>query len=944
MHHAARTRTLRVCRNALATAAMLAAFQGVVASTAYACSVGNLYVSPSGSDVANTCTTAATPCATIAHAVDQACAGATINVRPGTYNESAPIDSPPGCPGDTVGIYFPIGKPGLIVRGVTAADVPITSAASVAATVNTVSNLCFGPDGVFVEADNAKLAGIRIGTNTGGQNKTIEVVGDNFTLENCDIADPQGSVYLNDFAFDSEASTSHLQSYTIQGNLFQDGVSLDIASGAGFSGPVSGRNILNNSFANSQSWPSISFSGADTGVPWFVYSVGGAVIQGNTFSNTNAAGQIIRARGTYDNTQFDWASFWNDNTFDKAVVVGATPPSDVRTFSYTSGPYTFNDVRRIGAIIQGEIDHGQSGDTVLVGAGDYDESPRIFESLTLKSSAGRDLTNIHLQTGPAYLGALEIGGVGKDITVDGFTIIGRDAACPTLATTNVYVDPEPNSATVKNSRLRVGMKDDGCTTGDDGFGVITSYSETTDVTTVSVTDSIIVPLNAEGTRAFYINPGVNNFNFQRNTITGKFGRALTQAKNGLVEDNTVDGLGLGGNGLGAWGYPDADVWGATTFRHNVFANLGTAISLFEANDVTVECNRFDSNTTGVAVFDGYGATNFDPTSIDLHTNSFLDNSSNAVANSAATPGNVLAANNWWGCVAGPGQPGCDSKAGAVTSAPVATSVPGCVGCTDDAQCSDGLACTGAETCNMAGMCQSGTAVDCSGSADQCNDASCSEPSGSCVVTPKIDGFGCNDGSVCSSNDTCQAGVCVGSGGSGDADSDGYCDLQEQQAGCNPNDPQEIPPQANVYSGGRVNRGGEVLLTYRAPADRNVRVSSDASCATTAACSLGTGFCISGKVGDPCSSNAQCNQTAGTCRIVINYAATADLSLLDATVKSTGTPRQSILPLFTPATPGCSRKVDIAVPPAARSTIVRLRASGTTSGRLRRERDRIIYRP
>ena len=63
-----------------------------------------------------------------------------------------------------------------------------------------------------------------------------------------------------------------------------------------------------------------------------------------------------------------------------------------------------------------------------------------MHSLTLKSVSGRDATTIELQTGPTYTGALEIGGVGNDVTVDGFTIQGRDAACPTLATSNMLVD------------------------------------------------------------------------------------------------------------------------------------------------------------------------------------------------------------------------------------------------------------------------------------------------------------------------------------------------------------------------------------------------------------------------------------------------------------------------------------------------------------------------
>ena len=88
----------------------------------------------------------------------------------------------------------------------------------------------------------------------------------------------------------------------------------DRTSGAGLSGPVNGRQITGNKFEMSagETWPSISFNGSGTGVEWFVQSVGGAIITGNDFTNTGyGAVQWIRARGDYDNTQFNWASYWN---------------------------------------------------------------------------------------------------------------------------------------------------------------------------------------------------------------------------------------------------------------------------------------------------------------------------------------------------------------------------------------------------------------------------------------------------------------------------------------------------------------------------------------------------------------------------------------------------------------------------------------------------------
>jgi len=169
-------------------------------------------------------------------------------------------------------------------------------------------------------------------------------------------------------------------------------------------------------------------------------------------------------------------------------------------------------------------------------------------------------------------------------------------------------------------------------------------------------------------------------------------------------------------------------------------------------------------------------------------------------------------------------------------------------CTADADCDDGLFCDGAETC-QSGACVAATAVDCSTAADQCNDAACSEISRSCVRTPKIDGFVCDDGNACTATDVCQSGVCVGSDGA-DSDGDGYCDRDEIQAQCNPNDPQEIPPQANVYQGGRVGTRGDVLMTFLTPGDLKVSVATNPSCATAGICNQATHFCTAGAVADP----------------------------------------------------------------------------------------------
>ena len=91
-----------------------------------------------------------------------------------------------------------------------------------------------------------------------------------------------------------------------------------------------------------------------------------------------------------------------------------------------------------------------------------------------------------------------------------------------------------------------------------------------------VQGNLFEPLNATGWRAFYINPGVDQFTFRQNSITGSFGgRATTQARNGLVEENTLTGSGASG-GFATWGYPTPSIYGKTTFRNNLITGTRKA--------------------------------------------------------------------------------------------------------------------------------------------------------------------------------------------------------------------------------------------------------------------------------------------------------------------------------------------------------------------------------
>ena len=312
-----------------------------------------------GSDV-NSGDSPATAKKTIQAALNQVSAAGQVRVFPGTYRETAPgsVVSALGA-SYQFGLFFAASKPGITLLGVTSEDKPVRRVSDIQVTINTNATNNFGYDGIFVDADNTTIQGVRIGPNDAGDNKTIEVIADNFTLQFAETAIPDGggSIYIDDFTVNG----SRVKSYHILANNFPDGTSIDIASGAGLNGPVKGREIIGNAFELVGSpYNAISFNGSGSSVPWFKYSVGGAIIRSNSF--TGGAAQYIRARATYDNSQFDWKGYFNENKFDRQAIVLVDRPSfEVRTYAYSS----FTNVRRIGVSAESEAVHALPGDVIL---------------------------------------------------------------------------------------------------------------------------------------------------------------------------------------------------------------------------------------------------------------------------------------------------------------------------------------------------------------------------------------------------------------------------------------------------------------------------------------------------------------------------------------------------------------------------------------------------
>lgn len=390
------------------------------------------------------------PCYTsIQAAIDGASAGDTISVWPGVYSETASGRYLFNGTGPyQFGLFVRQDKEGLTIQGLAPDGQAVTNAANAVAYVTTNATNSFGYSGIFVEADRVTVTGLRIGPNTPSDNKTIEVIGDAFTLKFCQIDVPEGgSVYFGDWRYDLQTAKAHIESYTVQANAFLHSASLDIANGAGASGEVKDRVVSGNSFSAEpgDTWALVSFNGTVPDVGWFVYPVGGADVESNTFSGGE---QYIRSRGTVVESTFDWESYWEDNTFDKASMV-VDDSGAVRPYSYDSGGRHFDNCRRIGAMVQSEVDHALDGDTVLVKAGTYAEDVVIPVSLTLSgANAGICAGRCPGARGPETVIEGSITANADNVTIDGVKVVASSTSG-----SGVVLKNSSTGHTVENSVL-----------------------------------------------------------------------------------------------------------------------------------------------------------------------------------------------------------------------------------------------------------------------------------------------------------------------------------------------------------------------------------------------------------------------------------------------------------------------------------------------------------
>ncbi|HRQ14000.1 MAG TPA: right-handed parallel beta-helix repeat-containing protein [Promineifilum sp.] len=540
---------------------------------------------------------------TIQAAIDAVSAGGQVRVLPGSYSETATNRWVLGINGPhQFGLFVEDNtKDGISILGVTAADVEITDPSMTLADITTNATNNFGYSGIFVEADNVTISGLEIGANTPWDNKTIEVIGDAFTFKNSfmNVA-AGGSLYFGDWRFDTGTNTSYMLSYEIDNNIFSDGTSVDITSGAGYSGATAGKKITNNEFefslaqytaSGNYSWPYVSFTGDSTTVPWFVYPMTGAVITGNTFNNTAPNGIHIRARGIADDSTFDWESYWNDNTFNKAVIVGPTLFSDVRSYNYACSGYSCNDVRQIGAVIQPEVDHAVAGDTVLVNEGTYPEQVVIPTSLTLEGEDGKALTFI---TAPATMPPaanpdstiVKIFGAGVSVEMFGFTVTGPGPTGCGSILAGIFVR-DGAYANIHDNTIS-DVRDTGLSGCQNGIGIYVGRQSLSTTGTADITNNTIKTYQKAG---IVVDNTGSQADITGNTIQGD-GPIAYIAENGVqvsrgataeINNNTISG-----------------------HSYSPFSWVATGIYVWAAGPTNTDGNTISENQVGVYIVDTDG--------------------------------------------------------------------------------------------------------------------------------------------------------------------------------------------------------------------------------------------------------------------------------------------------------------------------------------------------
>lgn len=407
-------------------------------------------------------------------AINAALNDATIDVLPGAYTEGAAgVNELGGAGGQNFGLF--IYKDGVTLRGVDANGQLITDPNSVLATITAAYQTGFGAQH-FVSGNNVTIEGLGFRPAATGDNKTLEVVGDNFTLQNSVIDNRGNATSANIYIDDMELGGGRplVERFNIQNNIFYGGNTAGaivvVAAGVGRNTDESqrifdGNKIVGNGIANQRGF---QVQGVIPSQAWQQLAAGPVTVTNNTFSNVD-----IPVRSVGELTQnLEWDAIFrsNGNVFGTGAVMvyegdttdaragTASGTSEYKIFTKLPAALTFNGI--------------QAGDTVRALAGTYNLASALIIDKSIKLVGdgqartfidGSGLTGriVDLRADDTTLTGFTINGDGGGV---GVSISGQDATVTDNTINNTLTGVQTttahlvgSNATISGNTIRTGV-------------------------------------------------------------------------------------------------------------------------------------------------------------------------------------------------------------------------------------------------------------------------------------------------------------------------------------------------------------------------------------------------------------------------------------------------------------------------------------------------------
>ncbi|WP_213978981.1 filamentous hemagglutinin N-terminal domain-containing protein [Sphingomonas sp. dw_22] len=376
-------------------------------------------------------------------------AGGTVDVRPGDYVEGVTgVGQLGGAGSYQFGLFIP--KSDITLRGIDASGNVITSADNVAAFITSANQSAFGAQH-FVSGSNVTIEGLGFKPAASGDNKMLEVIGNNFTLRNS-VLDVRGNktsanFYLSDFEL---AGTPRVESFHLEGNIFYgatlpyDGVSgagaiVTIAGGVGRSTDASNRVFANNRVVGGGLTGQRGFQiqGRIPTTAWQQLLSGAVTVTGNSFDNVDVP---IRTFGALTQA-LAWDDIFrnNGNSFlDGAVLAYEGSSLNARATLNPAGDADIRITSRIGDSVAIALD----GDTVRMLDGTYDlgtSQLKIDKSIALIGESEDGVIIDGRAVSANGLGTISV--LADNVSLGSFTLYGSEAALG-----NYGIKVQPNSA------------------------------------------------------------------------------------------------------------------------------------------------------------------------------------------------------------------------------------------------------------------------------------------------------------------------------------------------------------------------------------------------------------------------------------------------------------------------------------------------------------------